>query len=276
MSIVINKVINIEELSKSLSRAYGSFDSILDIGCGIRPFSWVDSKHITCVEPFDPYRNILISTFGNESLVALKGDFLSVTEIVDAQQFDAVTLIDVIEHLPKNDGYEGIRKIIESGVKLFFVFTPDGFMPQHAEEIDAWGLNSGSQQEHLSGWTVEDFDGLGFTDYWIVDSLHVENGKSWNGLLAVYDIREVGTGRGIGFWDPSEFPNSPPENKDSVLVFGRHNRFSGSVVGTHQNRIDVKYYIPSLSFAPKQFRAVYKLAIKTILKIVNFFMNKKV
>ena len=268
---MIKHVKDIPNLTQALQKHFGELDGVLDIGCGIRPFSWLSCQHLTCVEPFEPYRKILITSFGRESLVALKGDLLSVTQIVDVAQFDAVTLIDVIEHLPKEDGAKGIQQIIDAGAELFFVFTPEGFMPQHAEEVDAWGFNSGTQQAHLSGWNKEDFDTLGFTDYWIVDDLHHENGQVWNGLLAVYDHRAVNRSAKLGFWDPIERPNAPPSECERLVVFGRHNKQSGTVVGTHQQNVHYKYYIPSLTFAPHWLRECYKFSIKSLIKLLNSF-----
>lgn len=265
---MIRSVNTIDELTSQLQSQFGSQESLLDIGCGIRPFHWLKCDQITCIEPFDPYREILISTYGMESLVALKGDFISVTEIVDIRQFSAVTLIDVIEHLPKNTGLEGLQKIIDSGVELFFVFTPNGFMPQHTEGIDAWGLSSGSQQDHLSGWTIEDFSKLGFKDFWLVDSLHHEDGKTWDGLLAILDRRPIRKS-GLAVWDPEEAPNTPPDECGTVIVLGRHNRNSGTVKGTHRKSFDRKVYIPALSFAPPLIRKIYKFFVSSIISILN-------
>lgn len=269
---MVSRVKSIPALSKKLKHKYGFFSSVLDIGCGIRPFSWVSSERITCVEPFEPYRKILMSSFGSESLVALKGDFLGVTNVVDVDQFDAVTLIDVIEHLPKEDGVRGLKTLIEQGVERLFVFTPDGFMPQHAEEVDAWGLNSGSQQEHLSGWVVEDFSALGFSEFWIVESLHVENGEVWDGLLAVYEKRREASSSKFVLWDPVASPNNPPLNPGRVIVFGRHHRKSGTVIGTHQSKLGRKYYLPSLSFLPQSVRRVYKSLLQFIIATVNVIL----
>jgi hypothetical protein len=255
-----------EELINILNKKYGKQRKVLDIGCGIRPFSWLDSEIIVCIEPFDQYRAILSASFSNEGLVALKGDLASAADITNPADYDLVTLIDVIEHLPKQDGITALKRLIDTNAELIMVFTPDGFMPQHTEEEDAWGLKSGTQQAHLSGWDRADFDALGFNEYIFVKDLHVEDMGKWNGLLAIRDVRDNNLTK-IDLWDPDLYPNSPPEKSDRVVVFGRHNRFSGTVVGTHQQRIKNKYYVPSLRFLPSSLMKSYKLVLSKIIRL---------
>ena len=66
----------------------------------------------------------------------------------------------------------------------------------------------------------EDFDTLGFTDYWIVDD-QLMTMVSVNSLLAVYDHRAVNRSAKLGFWDPIETPNAPPSDCERLVVFGR-------------------------------------------------------
>jgi hypothetical protein len=257
---------NLRELSKRLQKKYGKVNSVLDIGCGIRPFGWLRSKIIVCIEPFDDYRKNLVESFGSESLFAIKGDLQTLEDTIDSSQFSIVSIIDVIEHLPKPDGELALKKIIDGGARNILVFTPDGFMPQHSDQKDAWGFDSGSQQEHLSGWIAEDFMRLGFQEFWYVKNLHVSEGKAWHGMLAIYSKKDKFTSK-YGFWDPSEKIGAPPKNIKNLVVFGRHNRYSGTVVGTHSHaNIGRKIYIPSLQFLPRPVSFAYKRLAALIFK----------
>ena len=268
----INKIFfkAMTDLSRQLKRKFGVVDSILDIGCGIRPFGWVKSKSIVCVEPFDDYRKRLTSSFSPEKLITIKASLESVCDIVNPSEFSMVTLIDVIEHLPKDIGETALKSLIRNGAKTILVFTPDGFMPQHAHKFDAWGFSSGNQQEHLSGWSAEDFLALGFNDFWCIENLHSDGNKKWHGMLAIYEQKNIYKHK-YGFWDPAEQPNDPPKNVKTLIVFGRHNRYSGTVSGTHADiNFACKIYIPSFGFMPNSIRKIYKKIINLILSMLCY------
>jgi 2-polyprenyl-3-methyl-5-hydroxy-6-metoxy-1,4-benzoquinol methylase len=79
-------------------------------------------------------------------------------ERFDGRPFDLVTLFDVIEHLPKRQGYELLEKCERLTSKYILVQTPNGFMEQ--------GPDYGNEfMRHLSGWFPHDFKGLAYTVY---------------------------------------------------------------------------------------------------------------
>lgn len=63
--------------------------------------------------------------------------------------FDLVLLLDVIEHLPREDGLRALAWCRRHGPVI--LATPNGFMEQDGALYD----------EHLSGWTVADIEALG-------------------------------------------------------------------------------------------------------------------
>jgi hypothetical protein len=76
-------------------------------------------------------------------------------ERVGGQRFDLVTLMDVIEHLPKRQGFELLEACERLTCKYIVVHTPNGFLEQ--------GPEGGNEfQRHLSGWYAHDFEGLGY------------------------------------------------------------------------------------------------------------------
>ncbi|MCI4318998.1 MAG: class I SAM-dependent methyltransferase [Thermoplasmata archaeon] len=70
------------------------------------------------------------------------------------RSFDAVLALDVIEHLPKEDGYRLLREMERVARRKVIVFTPNGFLPQAGDD--------NPHQEHLSGWTVSDLERQGY------------------------------------------------------------------------------------------------------------------
>jgi len=74
--------------------------------------------------------------------------------------FDAVMMIDLLEHLEPADGLALLGKAQRLARKKVIVFTPNGFVRQ-----DEYGGNP--LQVHRSGWTVEDLRGRGYRLYGI-------------------------------------------------------------------------------------------------------------
>jgi hypothetical protein len=68
--------------------------------------------------------------------------------------FDASVALDVIEHLTKDGGLQMIKEMKRVSKKVVIVMTPNGFLPQEADE-NPW-------QRHLSGWSTREFRDLGF------------------------------------------------------------------------------------------------------------------
>ena len=68
----------------------------------------------------------------------------------------AVFLLDVIEHMEKEDGRRILALAQEVAQEQIVLFTPMGFMEQ---TYDKWGLGGDYWQLHRSGWTPEEFPG---------------------------------------------------------------------------------------------------------------------
>jgi hypothetical protein len=68
---------------------------------------------------------------------------------------DAVLALDVVEHLPKEDGWALIRRMERWARCKVIISTPNGFVPQLPDEKNA-------HQEHLSGWLPQEFTERGY------------------------------------------------------------------------------------------------------------------
>ena len=74
---------------------------------------------------------------------------------VDKKSFDAVVSLDLIEHLTKKDGLGLISTMQYVAKKKVIIYTPNGFLRQEEYDNNPW-------QRHISGWTVDDMEKLGF------------------------------------------------------------------------------------------------------------------
>lgn len=137
-------------------------ESILDIGTGIVPHDYVASDVYICTEPYAEYVQILqkkVSELKDRKYIVLHAGWNEVLNIFPPKSVDTVYVIDVIEHLEKDEGMALLKRTIPLARKQVVVFTPYGFVPQHLnpDGTDAWGLHGADWQEHRSGWYPSDF-----------------------------------------------------------------------------------------------------------------------
>ena len=265
----VREVEDLTQLKEAIVADYHEFSTVLDVGAGIRPFNLVPSTRITCVEPYDEYRRYLNLNFSKENLQTIKADFDNLTEVVDVDGFDAITIMDVVEHIEKQNVVTNLKRIIDAGANCIIIFTPEGFMPQHTADVDAWGLSGAEMQDHVSGWKIEDFVNLGFQKFIRVKDLHYEGDEVWNGLMAIYERDKVIDRARLlvapDFDEPAILRPQETLSVKTLFVFGRHNRLSGTVNGAMNIRCKRRIYLPSLTFLPKYLRVLYLRLIRILL-----------
>ena len=148
-------------------------DVVVDIGPGIKPMSFFHPKIHFMVEPCAEYRAVLYERFRADKKVFVLSDFANVMLPCLANDFcDSVFMLDLIEHLTKEDGLLLLKHAERIAREQIVIFTPLGFMPQHMEdgELDGWGMHGVQYQEHRSGWLPDDF-GQGW-DFHICETFH--------------------------------------------------------------------------------------------------------
>jgi hypothetical protein len=151
-----------DDLLPAVRKALEPVAVVLDVGCGIMPQPYLRPLVHICCEPFDQYVRVLqekVCGQGDRTFVVLKASWSAALELFPPHSVDTVFLVDVIEHLEKEEGRQLLARTEAVARRQIAVFTPLGFVPQHhADGKDAWGLDGGSWQEHKSGWEPEDFD----------------------------------------------------------------------------------------------------------------------
>ncbi len=125
-------------------------DVVADIGAGIRPMQWYQPKRHICVEPYPPYREKL-EQCGYETVGATAIEFLGTCKPIEA-----IYMLDVIEHMHKDDGWRAIGLALEKATVQVVLFTPKGFLKQ---DEDGWGMGGDHWQKHRSGWLPGEFEG---------------------------------------------------------------------------------------------------------------------
>lgn len=128
-------------------------ESVLDLGCGpSSPLQHCKNiKYSVGVEVFEPYieeakKKQIHNKYLNKKINEL---------VLKERSFDAVILIEVLEHLPREDGEQILRKAENWARKKVIVSTPNGFI--HQIELD-----NNPSQKHLSGWNCKIMKKLGF------------------------------------------------------------------------------------------------------------------
>lgn len=137
-----------------LQKELSDCKTVLDIGCG--PSSPIQFCHnlsrTVGIEVYEPYynkakENKTHSEIYNKNVFDLK--YLE-------NEFDAVVLVEVIEHLTYDEGVELIHLATKWAKKKVVLTTPNGFVKQKA-------LDGNPYQEHKSGWTVQELRDFGFS-----------------------------------------------------------------------------------------------------------------
>lgn len=135
-----------------LMKELSDCNSVLDLGCG--PDSLVRFSEIykVGVEAFEPYleeskRKGIHNKYIKEDITKVE---------FKPKSFDAVIMIDVIEHISKQEAEKLLNKVEIWAKKKVIIFTPNGFMERGVIENNPF-------QEHKSGWQKEEFEKRGFS-----------------------------------------------------------------------------------------------------------------
>ncbi len=128
-------------------------ESVLDLGCGpSSPLQYAKNvKYSIGVEAFAPYMEE-----SKKRKIHTKYIEKRVEEVdFPGKSFDAVIMIEVLEHLSEDIGYAMLKKADKWAKKKVIVSTPNGFLSQRERDENPF-------QKHLSGWDKRTMEKLGF------------------------------------------------------------------------------------------------------------------
>lgn len=135
-----------------LKRELKDCQSVLDLGCGSdSPIKYCNIAYSVGVDAFKPYIEESKSKKIHTNYIL--GDITKLN--FEPQSFDAVILIDVLEHLEKEKGEQLLEKVERWARKKVILSTPNGFLPQRS-------IDENPFQAHRSGWIVEEIKKLGY------------------------------------------------------------------------------------------------------------------
>lgn len=126
--------------------------SILDLGCSPGSPARYSSGYKVGLDGFEiSLERARASKAYNEVLL---GDVRKLDVLFPVRRFDAVVALDLIEHLEKADGFTLLNQMEAKADRIVVIVTPNGFVPQ-TNPVN--GL-----QEHVSGWTSDEFIARGY------------------------------------------------------------------------------------------------------------------
>lgn len=140
-------------LDYCLKNELSDCESVLDLGCGpSSPLQYCNNiKYSVGIEAFGPYLEATQKKRIHTEYVYRKIEEVDFPE----NKFDAVIILEVLEHLPKETGYAILKNAEKWARKKIVVSSPNGYISQ--KQVDGNYL-----QKHLSGWDYLEMKGLGF------------------------------------------------------------------------------------------------------------------
>lgn len=136
--------------------------SVLDLGCGSDPplLRVMNPKMYYGVDVFKPSIDALRQRCVSRQQLHYEFDVRNLNSVYFAEnRFDVVVCVDVIEHLSKENGLKLIDNAKYWASKYVYISTPNGYLRQDPYDSNFF-------QEHLSGWTKEELEHLGFQRIW--------------------------------------------------------------------------------------------------------------
>ncbi|MHA2642822.1 MAG: class I SAM-dependent methyltransferase [bacterium JZ-2024 1] len=133
--------------------------SVLELGCGSGDnLCFLNNVKVRVgVDIFEPCVRKAVER--TDSIVYLKADAFTALTLFPEETFDAILMIDFIEHIERGRAELLIHYAKMVSRKKIIIFTPNGFVPQTTDDR---GLGNDYYMTHRSGWTAESLLALGF------------------------------------------------------------------------------------------------------------------
>lgn len=142
---------------KQLEKNLSGCRSVLDVGCGVdSPLGKVKKSFFSVgIDIFKP--SIKESKKKKIHDHYKVGNIMEIDKLYSPKSFDAVIVLDVIEHLKKREALILIGRMEKIAKKKIIILTPNGFRHQHHPD--------NPYEEHKSGWTAKEMKQLGYKAY---------------------------------------------------------------------------------------------------------------
>lgn len=151
----------------ALRRELQGCDSVLDVGCGASPtMRNLGAPHLTGVDAYAPSIEKARQIRSHDELVL--GDVRNLLAHFKPKSHDVCVALDVIEHLPKEQGFKLMTEMETIARKKVIFLTPSGFLSQGNTEADDY-------QRHYSGWEASEMRKHGYQVYGLLGP------KAWRG-----------------------------------------------------------------------------------------------
>lgn len=137
---------------KKLKLELADCESILEIGCGHHsPLLTIGyGQRTTAVEIYEPYVTMHRQAGDYKEVILADG-----LNYQPKEKYDAVVILDVLEHLPQAPACKMIERLESAATKRFVTLTPNGWV--YNPEVDG-----NPHQLHVSSWSAQDFRDMGF------------------------------------------------------------------------------------------------------------------
>jgi len=135
----------------------GHIKTVLDVACGLSLKSqYIDADIRVGVDVYRPY---LKKIEANVPYVVINADVMHLDSLFLPDSFDLVLLLDILEHLEKDQAIDLLKMAEKIASKAVIIETPKGFVPQN---IDIWGYGGNQYQTHRCGWEPSEFSDRGY------------------------------------------------------------------------------------------------------------------
>lgn len=156
---MLNPAHRIDEFFTCLHTCLSDCDSVLELGCGTGDkLAATPCALRVGVDAFRPYIDMATMKWGpriHELHLAEASEFMA----KELRIFDAILMIDFLEHLDKVTAVQLLARCRLSARRKIIVFIPLGECPQ---DHDSYSLGGDSWQTHRATWSVDDLAGEGF------------------------------------------------------------------------------------------------------------------
>ena len=151
--------------------------TLLDIGCGTGCLKVFGEHHSTGVDICDESLKVAERRGKFKSLVKCDVRNLPFSD----KSFDGVVCTEVIEHIPKQDGYKLIEDLERIAREIIIYTTPWG-----ADLLERHSFNP--YMQHQCGWTPEEFEDRGYKIYPLNTLRYLKFGDYWWHSMMHYGV----------------------------------------------------------------------------------------